>query len=402
MTSEVDIGIIIALREEFRELYRQIPSPQAFKDEETGVTDYLFQWGSSAPYQCATTFVGGMGNEKAALATERFIKRCQPRTIVLLGIAGGIGTDVKLGDVVVVQSVNNYLTRGKAVSGENESFTFEAGGDPYRCSDDLVRAVQDIEFAHHKLYEDWQENSEQRLKQSIKGEQLGELLSKDYIREKTEMKEGTIASGPVVGAAKEFIDWLKKIDRNYLGLEMEGGGVLGAVYSQANPKKTLILRGISDFGDERKKELDAIGKGGFRRYAMNNAIDLLWKLLEADILPKNQALETRTTEKSAADISPSSKYDLQRATIYGLASESQGGNVVSGQNVQGNTIIGTQNNYGTLSPPPASGNVEALELWTEKLAVYRREEAIASDPEKKFQLKQLIEECQQKIRELGG
>ena len=44
-------------------------------------------------------------------------------------------------------------------------------------------------------------------------------------------------------------------------------------------------------------------------------------------------------------------------------------------------------------------NLEVIELWREKLAAYRREEAITSDPEKKFQLKHLIKECQQKIED---
>jgi hypothetical protein len=48
----------------------------------------------------------------------------------------------------------------------------------------------------------------------------------------------------------------------------------------------MMLRGISDFGDKRKKELDKIGKGGLRRYAMGNAISLLWQLMEAGILPR--------------------------------------------------------------------------------------------------------------------
>jgi nucleoside phosphorylase len=303
MTSSIDIGMIVALKEEFRELFSQLPSPQAIKDPETGVSDYLFEWGSPFPYQCAATFVGDMGLEKAALATDRFIKRRQPATIVLLGIAGGIAQDVNLGDVVVVTSVNNYLTKGKAVSGEGESFTFEAGGDPYRCSDDLVRAVQDLEFAHSQLYQQWQGNCRERLKEASSAEQIAELFQKNYLRETAGLIEGAIASGPVVGAAKEFIRWLKQINRNYLALEMEGGGMLGAVYSQADPKKTLILRGISDFGDERKKELDEIGKGGIRRYAMNNAIALLGKLLEAEVLPKQKApIESERSSKSNAEI----------------------------------------------------------------------------------------------------
>ena len=295
MKSGIDIGIVIALREEFRELHSQLPSPQAIKDPKTGVTDYLFQWGSPVAYQCAATFIGDMGLEKAALATERFSQRRQPATIVMLGIAGGIDNDVKLGDVVVATTVNNYLTRGKAVSAGGDGFTFEPGGDSYRCSDHLVRAVLDLEFAHSQLYQQWQETSQQQLAQAIAPEQLRELLQQGYLREKAEFIAGAIASGSVVGAAQEFIAWLKKINRNYLALEMEGGGMLGAVYSQADPQKTLILRGISEFGDERTQELDKIGKGGIRRYAMNNAIALLWTLLEAKILPQKESQQLSET-----------------------------------------------------------------------------------------------------------
>ena len=59
--------------------------------------------------------------------------------------------------------------------------------------------------------------------------------------------------------------------------------------------------------------------------------------------------------------------------------------------------------YASPQKPTANdGNAEALELWKEKLAAYRREAAIAADPEKKFQLKALIKEALGKIEELGG
>jgi nucleoside phosphorylase len=275
----IDVGIIVALREEFKELFKQLPSPQALKDEETGITDYLFNWGKASAYQCAATFVGDMGPEKAALATERFIKRRQPKTVVMLGIAGGMNKDVKLGDVVVVTTANNYLYRGKAVA-NGESFTFEVGGDTYRCSDNVVREVQDLEFAHSQLYQEWQEEAQKRKEADLNPEQLQE----QWIRKNPQYVTGAIASSSVVGAAQSFTEWLKQSNRNYLAIEMEGAGMLSAVYSHADPKKTLILRGISDFADERKQELDRIGTGGIRRYAMNNAISLLWKLIEAGIL----------------------------------------------------------------------------------------------------------------------
>lgn len=72
----------------------------------------------------------------------------------------------------------------------------------------------------------------------------------------------------------------------------------------------------------------------------------------------------------------------------------------SGDNVGGNKTV--NNYYSSLqnqATNTSDGNAIALALWKQKLALYQREEAIAADPEKKFQLKQLIRECQQKIKE---
>ncbi|MDJ0583217.1 toll/interleukin-1 receptor domain-containing protein [Crocosphaera sp.] len=45
---------------------------------------------------------------------------------------------------------------------------------------------------------------------------------------------------------------------------------------------------------------------------------------------------------------------------------------------------------------------EAVKDWQEKLAMFRKEEVIITDPEKKFVLRKRIQECIDKIEELGG
>ena len=112
------------------------------------------------------------------------------------------------------------------------------------------------------------------------------LHEKGWLDDSPAFAVGPIASGPVVAAAKRFVAWVRSTNRNYLGLEMESGGVLAAVYGRTDPTRSLVLRGISDFGDSRKKELDAISAGGLRRYAMRNTVRLLWSLMEAGELPR--------------------------------------------------------------------------------------------------------------------
>lgn len=73
----------------------------------------------------------------------------------------------------------------------------------------------------------------------------------------------------------------------------------------------------------------------------------------------------------------------------------------SGDNVAGNKTV---NNYYAANNTANTNSVnnEVIELWREKLAYFQQQEAIASDAAQKFQLKKQIQECQQKITELGG
>lgn len=283
-----DIGIIIALPEEFRLFHPQLRPSIPKKDDATGHHDYFFTRRSSANhlYQCVATCIGDMGPEKAAVATEQFIQRRHPRTIVMLGIGGGIDDDVRLGDVVVGRYVDNYLTRAKAVDSETGGFTFESAGIPFHCSQDLVKCVVDFEFAHGDLFIRWQKLGAKDLTSRVASDKRRKLKRADLIRPIPAVEAGPIASGPPVGASQQFKAFLKSINRTYLMLETEGGAFLTAVCSHASPSATMLLRGVSDFADERKKSLDRIGKRGLRAYAMNNATQLLWLLLDADLLPR--------------------------------------------------------------------------------------------------------------------
>jgi len=284
----IDVGIIVALREEFRELFSQLQSPVAAEDPQTRVSDYLFRHESSEQeYLCAATFVGEMGPIEAALATERFLSRRRPATIVMLGIAAGIDDDVRLGDVILAKHVGRYLDRSKVVDGK-PSFDIKPGGDSFPCSADLVRVAQDFEFAHNARFVHWQDSAATLLTELVGSEVLEELISNEWIQPEPGLHDGPIASGPVVAAAEEFTHWVKSQNRQYLALEMEGGGMLAAVYSRCDLTRTMMLRGISDFGDERKKQLDEIGKGGLRRYAMRNTISFLWQLLDCGLLPYSE------------------------------------------------------------------------------------------------------------------
>ncbi len=290
---DVDVGIIIALKEEFAVLFAEIgPGSKAVRDPQTNEIYYRFERSSTVaarPYRCIATFIGGMGPTRAALQAEKMIARWNPSTLVLPGIAASLSASAKLGDIVVADQVDGYMENAKAnPTTDQQGYDLAFSGEVYRTSSTLLKEVQNFEFSAPDIFQAWQAGTEAMQHELLEAERY-ELISKKLLRKQAQVIDGHIASGPVVDAAQAFTNWLSKRDRKYLALEMEAMGVMTAVYNQASTKNTgtLILRAISDYGNEEKSKLDTTGEGALRRYAMHNAIQLLWSFLDAGILSQN-------------------------------------------------------------------------------------------------------------------
>jgi nucleoside phosphorylase len=292
----MDIGIVIALPEEFGYFHAEIEDGcVVLKDAMSGNYDYIFDrpGGLSRPYRCVAAMVGEMGHTKAGLLTERLITQWQPRTVVVIGLAGGMGGAVLAGDVIVGTQVDAYLENSKAIPGTAApEFTYEAAGEVYRASGDLIQAVRHFRFAKKPLFRNWQKDGTTDLADIISRSDYDRLNSAQLIRKEPDYFDGPVASGPTVAAAGSFVNWVKERNRKFLAIEMESAGVLAAVYRQADPKRSLVLRAISDFADERKAEMDRVEGGCVRRYAMRNACRLLWRLLEAGELAQHSSSNT--------------------------------------------------------------------------------------------------------------
>ncbi len=283
----VDVGIVIALKEEFQEFKALLPGELTWERDETGQFSYVFEYPATR-HCCVVTFVGEMNPEHAAIQTERLLARWSPRAVVMLGIAAGIHEDVRVGDVVIASQVDSYLASAKAQAGSTpDSFEFALGGMAYQGDHDFLTQVRNFEFAHLQAFAHWRQACAQELADLVPEEATRtDLVQKGLVREGPEIPDAHIASGPVVGVAQQFTQWLRaKRDRNLKALDMESAGLVAAAMKRKEPTRTLVLRGISDYGDERKSQFDAVGEGALRRYAMRNATRLLWALLEVGVLP---------------------------------------------------------------------------------------------------------------------
>lgn len=296
--ADVDIGIILALKEEFTELVQDLGGTYQARHDLAGNSYYYLFSSPTGPggrsWRCAATFIGEMGPVQAGLATRQFIINLRPRILVLLGIAGALGDQLCLGDVVVADQVDAYLENSRATgTAQGDAYFISFSGQAYRCSADLVNVARHFEFAHPQLYLAWREQCERELALLFPEESVRQLQQGRLIRATPAIFEGHLASGPVVAASRAYIDQLRARDRHYLAVDMEAAGLLAAASAQANPVHTLVLRAMSDYADERKATLDAVQEGALRRYAIHNAVQLLWRFVEAD-LPLAVSLVART------------------------------------------------------------------------------------------------------------
>jgi len=269
---EYDLGIIVPLREEFRVLEQLFP---VIASEIHEAVHYYDLQPSDSECRVVAVVLGGMGNSRASHVTERMLTRVKLKAIVLLGLAGALDKDLRLGDVVVADEINEFQAAAKVVPKGN-SFVFQYSGDHWKADFALKECAGHFEFSARNLYDAWRSQvSGFRNSLGLRPEQL--VLANDL----PGIKVGHIASGDVVGASEEYAVELRGIDRKFLALEMEAAGVAQAAHARREPIPIMVVRGVSDFADERKRALDAVGNGAWRTYAMYSASAFVLNLLKA-------------------------------------------------------------------------------------------------------------------------
>jgi nucleoside phosphorylase len=252
-----------------------------------GRTYYLFEVpirGGGRPYRCVVTVMGDMAPTRAALVAEKLLGTWSPATIVMVGIAGGIHKDVRLGDVIVATQVDNYV-EGAKVSDKDTTLRFERTHDSFKSDAVIVDRVRNFEFSESARYKTWKRSAATGHDAMRSGEHG---LSTKLLASEPEAREGHIASGPYVVTSRSFVQWIKDGDRACVAVEMEAVGMMLAAYLDPRRTSTLVLRGISDLADDRKGALDEIGGGALRALAMSNATSFLWALLESGVLPQRE------------------------------------------------------------------------------------------------------------------
>ena len=167
---------------------------------------------------------------------------------------------------------------------------WEPVGVTRHVAEEVTEAVAKFRNDRSAAYRKWQDQTEEALTEWIDPTRLDsdagdECLSPDDYQPPSRARLSPIASGGLVVASTEFSKRLGQQNRNFAAVEMEAAGVMASV-DRTDGVNAMIIRGISDFADEKKSDLEKVEDAECRKAAVFSAATYLRTFLSAGFLQR--------------------------------------------------------------------------------------------------------------------
>lgn len=271
---DVDLIVQIPLEEE----YLQFVSIFTTKENRTEGVNATYVVDAPSSLRVIVTLQEKMGRTAALSACMAALDRFNPKLYVCLGIAGGLSKDLKLGDVCYTGTLVDVLDNSKITDNASGGIDVAFAPEFYDTDRRLTAAIG---FSRtltelRPRYLLWQEN------QGLDADhlRLGEIPGRTGRETLSAPKalNGDIVCGSVAQSAK-YQERLKGVARDLLAIETESGGVFS--YCRDKAVQTIAVRGISDYANASKSELEGQTKNEVRAFAARNAASFLRMQLES-------------------------------------------------------------------------------------------------------------------------
>ncbi|HYO71423.1 MAG TPA: tetratricopeptide repeat protein [Archangium sp.] len=268
----VDIAILTVIPPELyavRQALGLSETEAARETDETGTISYRGPVRSrltGRDHEVLLTCIGRAGNNNSAAAVQEVISRHAPRAVLLVGIAAGIRDKVRIGEVVLSERVVAYESAALVRTPKGASRT-EPRPEIRTTSHGMHQNVVHYQPESQRLDTRFQARG-WRVPRPPEGR---EQLFDAHVASRMTVKTATIASGEKLLRDPGKLLEIRSLDgRTEVG-EMEAAGLMAACERNGIP--WLVIRGISDFGDELKDD-------HFHEYASRTAAIVLADFLE--------------------------------------------------------------------------------------------------------------------------
>jgi nucleoside phosphorylase len=251
----VDFLIITTLREGYDAVLskfsniRKIDSSQSIVKISIKKNEKVFTY--CVVIVCLGFLKAKIGTVRAAIKTIVWLKDWQPKNVLLVGIAGGVRDKSELGDIIIPEKIIDASV-GKVVK-EEKIYDY----DPYEPTDILFDKT---------ILEYWYWSKHIKEKRPKPGE--------------SKIIRGLVISSGEVIADSKVVESYQKTWRKMRGFEMEGAAVAAAIKNVGQQTEFLMIRAVSDFGDENKES-----DKKWRPYAFDAAASYTRAFLESGPVP---------------------------------------------------------------------------------------------------------------------
>ena len=280
-TPGTDVLIVTALAVERESVRRHLSDVHVVRSGTT--TGDLGVFESDGTTVSVAVIETGAGNVHASTATSAALRDLGPKTVVVVGVAGGV-KDVIIGDVVASRKVY-WVESGKVEAEQTEGATGRV----------VARTRPDFGPVSYRLVQTargvvangtWQRRGSAGDAKRLNGEQARALVSPLAIVEKV------VADGQSTLAIT-----IRQSFSDAVALAMEEFGVLLAV-AQHESAASISVRGISDMLDDKSRT----DEQGGQDLAAANAAAFAFELLALDIRLSSESAPTEAKPTELTEI----------------------------------------------------------------------------------------------------
>jgi nucleoside phosphorylase len=265
MTKRIDIAILTVIPIELKALRAALAISDVAGEKDPHGTIYYSTTIYSNPqkreYRLILTCIGMAGNPSAAAATADVVAKYNPHVVVLVGIAAGMRGKVKIGEVILGERVVAYEPAAQIRLADRASVE-EPRPDIDRLSQTMQQDVVNYTIDTVRLTQMFAELGGVFPTSTVGLEQEYQ----QHVAQSIAVTISTIASGEKLLRDPAKLRSLRRLHGKTEVGEMEAAGFVTICRRHGVP--WLVIRGISDFGDEFKNDT-------FHRFASQAAAVVL-------------------------------------------------------------------------------------------------------------------------------
>jgi len=284
----IDIGIITIIPSEIKALFSWLNIDADSSENIDSPLDYwktsYYSEQSNRDLSIVISIVSGeAGNVDSSISTISFLRDWHPKLMCLVGIAAGVSGKIKIADVVIPNKVHDRLIK------VYKNAKYSVRGSTHNRPNLLTKMLKLNPICQNDFVLKCRANAGYELEKFISIAK-GKRLNKNEYSEIQEIYDGSIVSDNILIRDPTYFEpLLKDVDEKIRCGEMEACGFVSACQNERIDFPWIIVRGISDFGDNRKDDI-------FQLLAAKNACSALILFIEKTLninnLPDNPRTRT--------------------------------------------------------------------------------------------------------------